>query len=322
MVFKMLNIVGIISLISIYPAYAQQQKIWNHSIAITTENDAYLLMGKDGYYTNGLFVQVNKATEKNKYKQITRFEIGQMLYNSRDRLSIIKQIEAPDRPYCGYLFLKFSKDKFKTSNAMLGYGIEVGAIGKWSLGQQLQQWYHQQIGVANDTCWSKQIPNAIGVNLHANYSSVITLALTQYKNIKIIPVTEATIGNFFMQLKIGTNLCWGKFEKNENSNLFNAKLNTEHHTQPIKKEWYCFYTPQIITQLYNATMQGNLFKQPNNPVTVFTSLPTTFVWQQKFGMVYSVKKWQAMGAIIYQTKEAKTQQKPSIYAALQLAYQY
>ena len=87
---------------------AQINKVYKNTFTITTDNDAYLFTSKDGYYTNGIFFQFSKAFDKKNLKIIKRIEVGQALYNSRDRLSIIRQLEDADRPYCGYLFTKYS----------------------------------------------------------------------------------------------------------------------------------------------------------------------------------------------------------------------
>ena len=138
------------------------------------------------------------------------------MYNSRDRLSIIRQLEDADRPYCGYLFTKYTREKFINSNQLLGYDIEAGVTGKWSLGEQFQSWYHGNIGVNNFKYWAMQIPNSFGMNVTVKYSTSITSSDKQYQLFKIVPTTEATLGNFFINAKAGAYFCMGVFEKNEN----------------------------------------------------------------------------------------------------------
>jgi hypothetical protein len=300
---------------------AQANKAYRNTFAITTDNDAYLLSAKDGYYTNGLFFQFSKAFDKKNLKIIRRVEVGQVLYNSRDRLSIIRQLEEADRPYCGYLFTKYTRDKFINSNQLLGYSIEAGVTGRWSLGEQFQSWYHGNIGVNNFKHWAMQIPNSVGINFTAKYASTIASSDKQYQLFKIVPIAEAALGNFFINAKAGAYFCMGVFEKTENSILFNARISSKKETKFLKKEFFFYAYPQLTLQGYNATLQGDLFNQPKD-TTVFTASPKVFVFQQKLGMLYATGRWQGRVEVVFQSQEATTQRNPSSYISLQIGYSY
>jgi len=300
---------------------AQINKVYKNTFTITTDNDAYLFTSKDGYYTNGIFFQFSKAFDKKNLKIIKRIEVGQALYNSRDRLSIIRQLEDADRPYCGYLFTKYTREKFINSNQLLGYDIEAGVTGKWSLGEQFQSWYHGNIGVNNFKYWAMQIPNSFGMNVTVKYSTSITSSDKQYQLFKIVPTTEATLGNFFINAKAGAYFCMGVFEKNENSILFNARISSKKESEFLKKEFFVYAYPQLTLQGYNVTLQGNLFNQPKD-TTVFTATPKAFVFQQKLGMLYATGRWQGRFEMVFQSQEATTQRNPGSYIRLQIGYSY
>jgi lipid A 3-O-deacylase len=300
---------------------AQTNKAYRNTFAITTDNDAYLLAAKDGYYTNGLFFQFSKAFAKKNLKIIRRIEVGQELYNSRDRLSIIRQLEDADRPYCGYLFTKHTRDKFINSNQLFGYSIEAGVTGKWSLGEQFQSWYHGNIGVNNFKHWGMQIPNSFGMNVTAKYANTISSSDKQYQLFKIVPIAEATLGNFFINAKAGAYFCMGVFEKTENSVLFNARISSKKETKFLKKEFFIYAYPQLTLQVYNTTLQGDLFNQPKD-TAVFTASPKVFVFQQKLGMLYATGRWQGRFEMVFQSQEATTQRNPASYIRLQIGYSY
>jgi hypothetical protein len=300
---------------------AQINKAYANTFTITSDNDAYLFTSKDGYYTNGLFFQFSKAYDKKNVKIIRRVEVGQALYNSRDRLSIIRQLESADRPYCGYLFTKYTSDKFINSNQLLGYSFESGVTGKWSLGEQFQSWYHGNIGVNNFKYWAMQIPNSFGMNVTVKYATSITSSDKQYQLFKVVPTTEATLGNFFINAKAGAYFCMGVFEKNENSVLFNARISSKKESKFLKKEFFFYAYAQLTLQGYNVTLQGNLFNQPKD-TTVFTATPKAIVFQQKLGMLYATGRWQGRFEMVIQSQEATIQRNPGSYIRLQIGYSY
>ena len=95
-----------IFLLSFCLAYGQQQTYKNELI-FRTDNDAYLLEKKDGYYTNGMFLKLNAATEKNNHKIINSYELGQMIYTPQD-VNFYRDGIGIDRPFCGYLYATYN----------------------------------------------------------------------------------------------------------------------------------------------------------------------------------------------------------------------
>ena len=85
----------------------EKSSAFAREFSFTTENDAYLFKQNDAYYTNGFFFALKTAKEKKGKKQVNAWELGQMIYTP-----LIRKTAGPadiDRPYCGYLFLKFSE---------------------------------------------------------------------------------------------------------------------------------------------------------------------------------------------------------------------
>ncbi|MEO7531538.1 MAG: lipid A-modifier LpxR family protein, partial [Sediminibacterium sp.] len=141
-------------------ARAQSAKTVNFAreFSFTTENDAYLLKQKDAYYTNGFFFALKTAKEKKGKKSIKAWEIGQMIYTP-----VIRKTAGPadiDRPYCGYLFVKFSEIKFPGNKSVLQYNGGLGEVGNASFGENVQNSYHKLLGYGRFTGWQYQVQNA------------------------------------------------------------------------------------------------------------------------------------------------------------------
>jgi lipid A 3-O-deacylase len=301
--------------------YSQKAKLYTKEISFTNENDVYLLKFKDGYYTNGFFLRFAKAVNKNNQKIIRRYEIGQTMFNVRERRLVWRGEEPFDRPYAGYLFAKATTDKFLNNGSILSYKVEVGVTGDLALTRQLQDWYHKRLGLFDYPFWERQIPNSIGVTAGIKYATTVTAKKANQSNFKIVPTAEANMGNFFMNAKAGAYFCFGKFEATENSILLNANISTTEYKPKRNYEliFYCY--PQILLQGYNATLQGNLFAK-SLPENVFTASPKAVVLQNTFGAVYAKNRLSTRAEVVYLTKEAASQLQGHSYIGLHAAYRF
>lgn len=280
---------------------------YRKEIGFTTENDAYLFAKKDAYYTNGFFAALHLATEKKDRKVVHAFEMGQMIFTP-----LLRKTSGPqdiDRPYCGYLSLKYTHTAFTGNNTMLSYGISLGQLGKASGGESVQNTYHSLLHYAKFTGWGYQVQNAFGADLSASYG---TTAWEDSAGIKLAPVAEARLGMNFTNATIGTYLCIGRFAKNRNSVLWRTGSGDGSVT-----ELFFFWYPQLIWQGYNATIQGGLLHKGNGAAL---GKPETWMYQHSIGLCFSAGRWASRIAYVYQTKEAVSQTTPQEYGSIQVNY--
>jgi hypothetical protein len=302
-------------------ANGQVDKPYSKEFSFITENDLYVLKHTDSYYTNGFIFQFNKVKNIKNIKNIFRYELGQTMFTTKDRREVWRGNEPIDRPYCGYLYGKFSKDKFLDKSKIFSYKIELGVTGDWALARPLQEWYHKKIGLFDYPYWETQIPNSVGLSAGIKYAATINPEKANQSSYKIVPVVEANAGNYFINAKVGAYFCAGKFEKTENSVLLNSRINVSEIKNKRNYELIFYYYPQLIFQGYNATIQGDLFAK-ELPTIVFVSKPSTLVMQNTFGVAYAKKRWTTRLEVIYQTKEAVSQIKSHEYAGIQAAYRF
>ena len=289
------------------------KKYFSKEFSLQTDNDVYLLNLKDGYYTNGIFLQYSMASEKMGQKQIHRFALGQTMFTTGDKKAVSRNEEIIDRPYCGYLFAKYIHEQFIAAETILSWNFSLAVTGKWSLAQQLQESYHKLIHLKPYPFWDTQIPNTIGFNAGINYTK--TLASTSIA--KMVAVAEANAGMYHNNAKVAAYFCMGAFEKNNGSALFNARAGATANNSKRKYELFFYFHPQLIAQGYNATTQGTLFYKTNNAVTC---KPQTFMYQQTWGIAYAAARLTGKLEATYQTKEASTQNRQQRYAGIHLAY--
>jgi lipid A 3-O-deacylase len=283
---------------------------YSKEISFKTENDAYLLNLNDAYYTNGFFLNYGWAKQKANHKKMQSVELSQMIFTPLNRTATLPV--DMDRTYCGYLSLKYMQTRFQAKH-IIQFGGNIGIVGKASGGEWMQNWYHDLIGFAKFKGWQYQIANAVGVDLNLSYATNI------YNKgvLKLAPVLQANLGTLHTNAKVGMYTVFGVFEKNENSALWNARIDGKTTTRNRHNELFLYWYPQLITQGYNATLQGGRGVKNSQQLTQDIA-PTMF--QQAWGLCYAEARWTMRLELVYQSKETPAQTKAQRYGVIQLCY--
>jgi lipid A 3-O-deacylase len=286
---------------------------FSREISFTNENDAYLFRKHDAYYTNGIFFRLSTAKEKNQKKIIRSYELGQMIYTPLIRKT---QNETDiDRPYCGFLFAKYSRTAFSENDDVFQYSGTLGVVGDMSLGEDMQNSYHKLLGYGRFTGWQYQVENAVGFDIGVSYAKTIW---EDPAWIKLVPQVQASLGSNYTYAKLGMNLVVGAFEKNSNSALWNARITPNGNKFRRKSEFFLYWYPELVLQGYNATIQGGLFSSGSGQAVL--SEPERLMWQNTIALCYAQRRWTAKFAWTIQDKEALSQKTTQQFGSLQLCY--
>lgn len=286
-------------------------KYYSKEISFKTDNDAYLFTLKDAYYTNGFFFDYAWVSATKKVKKIQRVELGQMIYTPLKRAT--RSTTDIDRPYCGYLFLKYQQTTFLNHKTVFRPFISIGLLGRASGGEGLQNTYHQWLGYAKFTGWKYQISNAISFDMGMAYAKTIQ----ESNGVKLMGTAELNLGTTFTNVKLGGMLITGAFEQNEESALWNARIGSKAVTSKRKYEFFGYWHPQLIAQGYNATIQGGIWGDKG---MASTSTISPWVFQQNIGLCYANGRFTTKLEYIYQTKETPSQIRVQRYGAVQINY--
>ena len=291
-----------------------QKPTYSKQLSFKTDNDAYLLQKKDGYYTNGLFVTLNTVSEKNNRKIINSYELGQMIFTPKS-LNFVRD-GGIDRPFCGYLYLSYNRAIFLPKQQILEWAASIGTVGANSLGENVQETIHTLFRYKQFKGWETQITNEIGLNATVKYAKVLSPINTEL--LKIIPQSELTLGTIFTNAKIGGYICFGLMGEASNSNLFNANINKTSIAK-TNAECFIYWHPQFIYHLYNATVQGGMFTENAQDVTasIFAGM-----YMQTFGLQVTSGRIASKIEVVYQTQEARTQQQSQRYASISIGYRF
>jgi len=292
--------------------FTQQTKSLRKEFSFTSENDAFLLQIKDAYYSNGVFLNFRIADTSRSQKKIHAFEIGQKIFTPVSRKA--ETINEIDRPYCGYLFARYTQLNSYKNDALLQWGSSLGIIGKASLGEALQNSYHKLFGFKRFEGWKYQVRNAIGIDLQLSYAQT----LFNFQDLfKIVPLGEASLGTHFTNARAGAMLVIGTFEKNKSSVLFNTRVNTGYAAPTRKKELFVYAYPSVLLQVYNASLQGGLFNKGSGAVL---ATPETFVLEQRLGICFARDRFSSRIEFTHQSKETASQLNTQSYGSFQLGF--
>lgn len=312
-------IIAILLTVSGQWAAAQNRHYFSKEVILITDNDNYLVQRRDGYYTNGFYVSFQHLPKKQRpgQKAIMRYELGQMIFNPY-KYSIVYP-ENMDRPFAGYLFVKATRSRFFQNGASLQYSIAAGTIGNASGAQHTQRAYHNLINIYPVEGWGYQLKNEAGINLGAQYFHPVTNRTRHGQFIDVHVLGKANLGNTFTNAAAGALFRIGLFESAEQSVAWNSRLHRSAPKYLHRREFFAFYQPEGMLQLYNATLQGGMFRNYKGPVTADIQ---PWVYQHRVGLMYASHRISAALGIIHRTKEGRTMRRAENYGSIQLSYRF
>ena len=294
------------------------QSNFSKEISLISDNDVYTSIVRDGYYTNGLFLNyrvVKKDITENSPKKIYTFQLGHMMFTASK--STLQFSFSQDRPFAGYLYAGFGIGKFYNSNAILTTKIEVGVIGPNAKGHELQKFMHSIYDFPDPSGWKFQIKNAFALNINASY-------LHYFKKISSNKLDISSY-NFLKTGTVFTSISTGIYSrigvKNlqpfSNSVAFHSNLNKKSTSH---KESFIFIKPMIHYTFYDATIEGS-FLNNTSPVT-FDVMP--FHFSMELGYRYYRKRFLYGYTFTYHTQKLKSLRaaKTNSYGSIYIGYYF
>lgn len=296
---------------------AQQDSVrgYKYDVNINSDNDAYLWMGNDGYYTNGIAFNLN-IIGKSERKKIHTIEVGQLMYNAYN--GDYEKTSEIDRPVTALLYAKYGQTIFTKKESVFEWNVLVGVIGAPAQGEQLQKFIHKFIGAYSPTEWPFQLNTSIGANVGLKWSpnifSKIETNATAFK-----PIIKINAGSFFDNANVGMLFQLGRFEKNSQSVLWLSRISKKKYAAKRSFESFFYFYPQFFYQLYNATVQGGLFIKNKGPITGSLN---RYAYRQQLGWQYAKQRFSFSPSVIFEGRQAKEQQTPQWYGQIKIGYKF
>ncbi|MGJ7030668.1 lipid A-modifier LpxR family protein [Niabella hirudinis] len=288
------------------PVFSQTRR----QFTILSENDGYISVNNDGYYTNGLQVayQWRRSPVDTLHREkVNMFQLGQLIYTAQ-----FAGEAGLDRPITGYLYGDFHQKIFSRRNHLLKWGIGMGLIGPPALGKQVQERVHQVMQIYKPKNWDKQLRAGWGLVADVAWSPQVGkhASLFDFK-----PLLAATAGNIFTHATVGSALLFGRHNPNNTTVFWN------NHAGSSKKdrEYFVYAFPTVSLKAYDATVQGSMFKQEQEPVEGRLN-PVFF--QSRMGAMYSGNKISLGAAAVYESRQSLTQRSAQWYGSLQVGFMW
>lgn len=319
---QILKILLLISLSSLHNSLVAQQKQtggFDKQLSILYENDFIALHGTDGYYTSGQFIKYSSLAKKTKtgvIKIINQFEVGQKIFTPGIREVFV--ITELDRPITGYLYINYNRLYYKENSKYLRLGVSAGTIGPASMAEQALGVIHPIFNIGAEWwnwMFDYQLKNEPGINGHATYA--FSFLKNDDTKFQITPVSNFTLGTSFTNISQSVLFQFGKGNQMYESAFWGSRL--QRGGTAIKKEFFVYYQPELLFQIYNATVQGGMFRNDKGRIV---SKNTPFVFSNKAGLMYGLRRYSGGIHVNFQSKEARSQERRHAYGGLQFAYHF
>jgi lipid A 3-O-deacylase len=122
----------------------------------------------------------------------------------------IKPPDPHDRPYAGWLYGGVSLLQESNQRTLENLEIDLGVVGPGALGRQVQNDFHQLIGVGQAKGWSNQIQHEVGGVLSYERLWRLCVIGDGSNGLDVVPQAGATVGNVFTYGDVGGMVRIGK----------------------------------------------------------------------------------------------------------------
>jgi len=298
-----------------YSFTAFGQSIHRKEVGIQSDNDAYLFISQDQYYTNGIAFYLRglrreKSIHIRQSKQIWEISVGHKLYNAYNGYAEYPNI---DRPFTAYLFANGNHSWFYKNESLFRIGGELGIYGKGAFGRWLQEGFHQLLGFYKIQGWDYQLRGNVTLDLRSGYTKL--LWRNKSKTMDIQGNARASLGLNQSYLGIGPTLRLGKINSLFESAATKSRLSATSKSPATER--YFYYVPQLFYRFYDASIEGGMLLRDKGPIT-FGIKP--WMLNQRIGFVYAKKRITLDAHVIFNTKEVRSRATAHQYASLALSY--
>jgi lipid A 3-O-deacylase len=243
-------------------------------ITLTSENDLYAARNRDRHYTNGIRLGWMSGQDTEWASWVGSwmplpvaadhyrigFALGHNLYTPQN-----KSADGPildDRPYAAW-FYGAARLEAESSDHLDTVELDLGVVGPWALGKQVQNDWHSLIGARSASGWSNQIKNEPGINVEYDHFWRIPLgSRTADARFELIPNATASVGNVFTYAGTGAVLRFGQeLQADFGPPRIQPGLPGSasfHRVDSVG--WYLFIGAQGRLVARNITLDGNTFE--------------------------------------------------------------
>lgn len=306
------------------------------AFSLYIENDTRHLGGpnSDSDYTNGIRFSYTFADKKEPAwlpsilawtedlrketeKPAAKFTIslGHQIYTPRD-ISSTALLEN-DRPYAAWFYAGFSGD-IRSENYLHALELNVGMIGPAALGEQVQNNFHDLIGVGKAQGWEHQLKNEPTLNIGYKRKIRFFELWNDYGRVfDVIPHYGANLGNVLTGANVGGIVRIGHKLKDD----FGAsRLSSSDPGELLTSKGldsfagYFFAGGQVNGVIYNVFLDGGLIHRGHS-VTKYN-----FTFETELGYAISYRGLSYAWRFVTLSPEFEQRSEFRSYASMMLSY--
>ena len=275
---------GIFLFISIC-TFSQQK--FSKEFSFVNDNDLYISVKKDQYYTNGMFFSFRTLADHSEklHKKIYEMQLGHEIYTPYR--ANVTNIARHDRPFAGYFYGNFGVIRAYKTNTIVKTNIQLGVLGEDAFGEELQDFIHRIYNFRSSNGWDYQIRNTLALNFDFEYIKVLGKNNSNHSDINF--VGKLRLGTIFNELALGFTgrISFNQIQSISNSIAFNTHLNNNKTSFNREIESFFYYNPSLALIAYDATIQGSLFNN-NSPITY---IPRAIRFDIEVGYRFTSNRW-------------------------------
>jgi lipid A 3-O-deacylase len=183
-----------------------------------------------------------------------------------------------DRPFAAALFLKtFSVSSNPAKRLRITSGLSTGIIGQAAGARWIQKTIHEWIGDTDPQGWENQIQNDVVLN----YEAGIEKNILHFQNYFLLNgFLNTRVGTLNDKASFGTVFMLGKI------NPVITSVFSEREVKSEKFNFHLYFQPMVNAVLYDATLQGGMFR--NSPYTLAFDEVSHFTFQGNAGVVFYI----------------------------------
>ncbi len=311
-------------------------------ITILEENDS-LYTSSDRHYTQGLRLsdltpEINAQSRANgafdlagdvapifsrdtpaeERSRRTALFLGQSIFTPTNLT--LKPPDPTDRPYGAWLYVGASLLQETHRHMLENLELDVGIVGPGALGREVQNDWHQFIGVPQARGWSEDIQTEPGVMLTYERLWRVALVGDRDNGMDIVPQLGATVGNVFTYGDAGALIRIGKnLRADYGPARIRPALSGTDYFDGTRLDgdlgFYFFAGAQGRVVGRNIFLDGNSFRQ--SPSIAKESL----VGDVQAGVsVFWSNDWRLDISAVHRTREFVGQQSPDVIGTATIAF--
>lgn len=286
-------------------------------MGIINDNDLYVSVYLDEFYTNGLKLYYKSISKNNNSifpKKIKHFTLEQNIFNPQD--SDVPIVFLQERPYAGFLHFNYTEHFINTKN-ILSLGVSVGVTNDKSGAEKAQNFIHSFYDLEPSEGWETQIIEKYAFGLSGNYIR----NLIQQKDFALSLLNTTTMNTIVSDISSGLalrlNFLKTPLNSISNSTFWGTALQNDN--EKWMKENYIGFKSSISYQIHDYTLTGDLEQNPSNKE--FTLIPWT--WKNDLGIYWGLEKVNFSYHIILKTREVKEMNtKITKYGSIHFSYKF